>query len=592
MGRVVLAEHVLMKTRHAIKLLHDQLSKNDMIVQRFINEARAAGAIGHRNVVEITHVDQIEGGGPWYLVMKYLEGQTLTGLLRARRAPLEQRLIVHIIGEALNGLQAAHDRQIIHRDLKPDNVYLTAAKGDPHRTIILDFGVAQLGHDAGLLTRTGALIGTPQYMAPEQHRGAAITDRVDIWAIGAIIYEMATGRQPYQDDSTERNSLTGPELFHRMMSRPVVDPRYYNPALTEGFARAMLMALEVDPAKRSLNPRALALMLAEATPGDGYQPSGLEILKAHADELLEGDHRLETLQLRVPLMEATPATPEPGRPTEAPVLQVREPSHPIGYGSGAQPQQMAPQTAAHPSTLGAMASQSFRVAQAARPRRPWLAVGIGVVLVTVIGVVVLVRQQAPKATEQDAASVASGNSRLANTPAPVHVPMPTSMPTPTSTHHDGGIDTVGGADAGVPDAAGDVASKTATVDPGPAAAPALAIHPHDAGVPDATRMAGTTTIAVDAGLAPSVVAAHPLDAGVPGAAPKPARAEPVATGNLKVVVLPWAEVWVDGKSLGQTPVHARVSVGSHRVRLKNDEKDKTVTVTVTSAKAAVIDETW
>src|SRR5512140_3341741 len=80
MGRVLLAEHVLMKTRHAIKLLHDQLSKNDMIVQRFINEARAAGAIGHRNVVEITQIDQIEGGGPWYLVMKYLEGQTLTGL--------------------------------------------------------------------------------------------------------------------------------------------------------------------------------------------------------------------------------------------------------------------------------------------------------------------------------------------------------------------------------------------------------------------------------------------------------------------------------------------------------------------------------
>jgi serine/threonine-protein kinase len=141
MGRVLLAEHVLMKTRHAIKMLHAQLSQNDMIVQRFINEARAAGAIGHRNVIEITHVDQVEGGGPWYLVMKYLEGQTLTGFLASRNAPIDQRLIVHIIGEALNGLQAAHDRQIIHRDLKPDNLYLTAVKGDPHRTIILDFGV-------------------------------------------------------------------------------------------------------------------------------------------------------------------------------------------------------------------------------------------------------------------------------------------------------------------------------------------------------------------------------------------------------------------------------------------------------------------
>jgi serine/threonine-protein kinase len=157
--------------------------------------------------------------------MKYLEGQTLTGFLASRNAPIEQRLIVHIIGEALNGLQAAHDRRIIHRDLKPDNLYLTAVKGDPYRTIILDFGVAQLGHDAGLVTRTGSVIGTPQYMAPEQHRGAATADRVDIWAVGAIVYEMATGRLPYQDDSAERSFLTGPEIFHRMMTRPIVDPR-------------------------------------------------------------------------------------------------------------------------------------------------------------------------------------------------------------------------------------------------------------------------------------------------------------------------------------------------------------------------------
>ncbi|MEO7730633.1 MAG: protein kinase, partial [Kofleriaceae bacterium] len=135
MGKVLLVEHAVIGTRHALKMLHDEMSNNQMIVQRFLNEARAAGAIGHRNVVEISHVDQVEGGGPWYLVMKYLEGQTLSAFLSRRAATVDQRLIVHVIGEALNGLQAAHDRRIIHRDLKPDNLFLTAVKGDPYRTV-------------------------------------------------------------------------------------------------------------------------------------------------------------------------------------------------------------------------------------------------------------------------------------------------------------------------------------------------------------------------------------------------------------------------------------------------------------------------
>src|SRR5256885_1167784 len=81
MGRVLLCEHAKIGTRHAIKMLHDQLSKNEVVVQRFLNEARAASAIGHRNVVEITHADQVDGVGQWYLVMKYLEGQTLSAFL-------------------------------------------------------------------------------------------------------------------------------------------------------------------------------------------------------------------------------------------------------------------------------------------------------------------------------------------------------------------------------------------------------------------------------------------------------------------------------------------------------------------------------
>jgi serine/threonine-protein kinase len=631
MGRVLLAEHVVMKTRHAIKVLHDQLSSNEMIVQRFLNEARAAGAIGHRNVVEVTHVDQIEGGGPWYLVMKYLEGRTLARFLESHGAPIEQRLIVHIVGEALNGLQAAHGHRITHRDLKPDNLYLTAVKNDPYRTIILDFGVAQLGHEAGVITRTGTLIGTPQYMAPEQHRSGPVDHRTDIWAMGAIVYEMATGRLPYQRDASERGFLSGPVIFHRMMSHAIVDPRQYNPSLTEGFAKATLTALALDPARRPDRAGALAMMLADATPGNSQAPSGIEVLKLHADELLG--------------VEAGPSpAPQGAGPPPRIAAQIAVPAGPM-------------------STLGATVGQSFPGVQrtpARRSRRPWLAAGLGVVAATVSGMVLLSRHGAlAPARLQDPISAAPADTAFARESA--H-DQPRSAPgAARDTAHADAIIAAGAArepphaDASI--AAG-AARETAHVDAGSAAVAAQE-PPHagvaagttreaahtdasiaagaarepargDAIAEDAARNAvrGGTTIdpvtkrpASSSGIAepvhPEVVAHSGARTSAPDASPAgtaplavtardaaspegpahtasapAARADPAATGSLKVVVLPWAEVWVDGRPLGQTPVVTKVSAGAHRVRLKNDATEKTVNVTVTNGKTTLIDQAW
>jgi serine/threonine protein kinase len=575
MGRVLLAEHAVMRTRHAIKVLHDELSRNEMIVQRFLNEARSAGAIGHRNVVEVTHVDQIEGGGPWYLVMKYLEGQTLTSLLARSTAPppapltasrtappatsIDQRLIVHVLGEALNGLQAAHDRRIIHRDLKPDNLYITSVKDDPYRAIILDFGVAQLGHDARVVTRTGAMIGTPQYMAPEQHRGAPIDHRADIWAMGAVAYEMITGRLPYQNDSAERNVLTGPEIFHRMMTRPIVDPRHHNPAITEAFAQATLRALAFDPTGRPDTARDLALMLADATPASSGAPSGIDILTKYADELLEGDA----------VRRAAPPIPEPGR-------------QPPGAGP-----------AARPSTLGAIASQSFPAVSPAPPyrrRRRLVAIALGFVAATAVGVVLLSRHGGiATTTPRTPGSAATPKDDTALVRTPVHDDGHTAATMTGAKVADAARATASvmiAGDAKVTDAPHLAVSLP---DAGVTDAPQLTVSPRDAGVTDAPQL---TVLPPDAGVtgAPRSTVT-PNEASVRGAV-SGARAEPVATGKLNVVVLPWAEVWVDGKPLGQTPVTMRVSVGSHRVRLKNDSKEKTLTVTVTSARTAVIDESW
>lgn len=294
MGRVLLVEHALTKTRRALKMLHDELSKNEMIVQRFINEARAASAIESENIIEIIDVDRMPGGGPYYLVMKYVEGQTLGKYLALRGGPIEQRLVVHILGEALQGLHFAHARGIIHRDLKPDNLYLTTAKDDPFRVLILDFGVAHVGDDS-TLTKSGMVIGTPLYMAPEQLRGMAIDHRADLWSIGVIAYEAVTGRLPFHDDGAPRGSLTGPELLLREMSGRLVDPRHYNPTLTEGFAKAITMTLSWEAQKRPDSARTLGMMMAVPTHGDAYEPSGIEILKRHAPELVKDD-MLETIR--------------------------------------------------------------------------------------------------------------------------------------------------------------------------------------------------------------------------------------------------------------------------------------------------------
>jgi serine/threonine protein kinase len=288
MGTVYLAEHALLKTPRAVKVLLPEWTKSKIIVQRFVNEARAAAAIRHRNIIVVHDVGQLPSG-QWFIVLDYVEGQTLEQFIR-RSGPIPPDRIVHIASEIANGLQAAHDHQIVHRDLKPDNIYLSARDGDEYRATILDFGVARLGAErAGLVTCTGTVIGTPAFMAPEQLRGEKVGPAADIFALGVIAYQMTTGGWlPYQDASPTHAyyALTPAEIYHRQMSGPPVDPRRHAPNTGEAWVRALGAALAVDPARRPPTAGAFARLLAEAVPGDGRCPSGLEIVRAYARELL------------------------------------------------------------------------------------------------------------------------------------------------------------------------------------------------------------------------------------------------------------------------------------------------------------------
>src|SRR3954468_14567118 len=204
MGAVYAAEHTLLGRPAAIKILLPDLSQKQDVVMRFFNEARAATAIRHPGIVEIYDFGWTPDGAA-FIVMERLEGETLGR--RAARLRLRWPAVLAIARQIAGALSAAHAKSIVHRDLKPENVFLVPDPEVPggERIKLLDFGIAQLAVDTPptlTVTRTGAVIGTPTYMAPEQCRGVAIDHRADLYALGCVIYELCCGRPPFRGEGT------------------------------------------------------------------------------------------------------------------------------------------------------------------------------------------------------------------------------------------------------------------------------------------------------------------------------------------------------------------------------------------------------
>lgn len=198
MGCVYRVRHRVLGRLFALKALRLELAYDQVTAERFVQEARAAAAIAHPNVVTINDFGLLATGQP-YFVMELLEGRTLCSLLRERGSfsPYEA---VSVAREVASALGAAHDAGIIHRDLKPDNVVLLNPTGALAQLKVLDFGLAMV-HGNHRLTRDGVVFGTPQYMSPEQATGEPLDARVDVYALGIVLYEMLTGRAPFESDS-------------------------------------------------------------------------------------------------------------------------------------------------------------------------------------------------------------------------------------------------------------------------------------------------------------------------------------------------------------------------------------------------------
>lgn len=242
MGVVYAARHVVIGKRCAVKILRSEVASDPEIAERFLQEARAASSIGNPHIIDISDFGRFPDGTT-YFVMEYLEGQPLSGLIKEQGCIAPDR-IVHIARQIASGVGAAHARGIVHRDLKPDNIMLTGRSSTPDFVKILDFGIAKVS--AGpKVTMAGRLFGTPYYMSPEQAGGGAVDCRTDVYALGVIMYEMASGRVPFDGDT-----LMG-ILTQHLYQKPVPPRELVGGAeLPPGLEGIILKALAKEPAQR------------------------------------------------------------------------------------------------------------------------------------------------------------------------------------------------------------------------------------------------------------------------------------------------------------------------------------------------------
>ena len=281
MGVVYAAEHPLIGRKVAVKVLLPEYSRNQEVVNRFFNEARAATLIRHPGLVDVIDFGYAADGSA-FLIMEFLEGESLAARLKRGRLGVGE--LVGLGRQVAAAVGAAHDKGIIHRDLKPDNIFLVPDRelAGGVRVKVLDFGIAKLSTmeksgpntpGGSLRTRTGVVMGTPLYMSPEQGGGASNVDaRADVYSLGCILYEMACGRVPFVKEGF------GETIAAHIYEQPL-SPRELEPSLSRAIEKVILKALAKKPDERQPSMQALAAELEAAgrAPADEPEPSEEEL---------------------------------------------------------------------------------------------------------------------------------------------------------------------------------------------------------------------------------------------------------------------------------------------------------------------------
>ena len=258
MGTVYVAEHVDIGKTVAVKILRRQFSGDRQLVERFRREARAASRVGHPHSIDVTDFGTTEDGCA-YFVMEHLEGLDLADVL-AREGALEPARAVRIAIQICQALRAAHHAGIIHRDLKPENVFLVSRDGQADFAKVLDFGIARnVSPEASRLTNPGMTMGTPEYMAPEQVMGRPADSRTDIYALGALIYEMVMGTAPF-------HGATDETMLDQKM-RPLPSLRVDRPDIPQALDAIVAAAMAPDASHRPQTMAALEYELTKIVSG-------------------------------------------------------------------------------------------------------------------------------------------------------------------------------------------------------------------------------------------------------------------------------------------------------------------------------------
>ncbi|MFO0606677.1 MAG: serine/threonine-protein kinase [Polyangiales bacterium] len=326
MGTVYEAENVQTGARLAVKLLHPDLLADRTARARFLREARTAARVGHRNIVEVYDLDMDDSGAVPFIVQELLVGRPLSAHLDSLPGcRMDARSAVATIVPVMGALVGAHRRGVVHRDLKPSNIFLCQGPGGAVTPKLIDFGIAKVREDGDLtaLTAAGVVVGSPEYMSPEQVRGSAGVDaQTDVWSIGVVLYECVTGVVPFRGGSVA-------EVMAEVLHAPVPPVTSHGVDVPADLAAVIHRCVERDRSKRFPTiQRAVEALLETRAWSDGarapvdFDTTERNLVSPLADAAVAADDAPTLLH------EDTPTLGDPPSPADPPTLVRPPPTDP------------------------------------------------------------------------------------------------------------------------------------------------------------------------------------------------------------------------------------------------------------------------